>query len=178
MLKTITVCLMLICCSVHLFAQTDSTNISTPVPTKDTIAAPPIDPAHAVATVMQATLKIWIKGFRSLKGSVFVGLYNKPQGFATENAYRNFSYEITGTEMWVAFDSLVKGSYAIAIIHDENNNHKLDQGEMGIPVEGYGFSNDARGLFGPPDFRLAMFYFAGTATKTVVINLLYPKKIK
>lgn len=125
-----------------------------------------------------ANLKIWVKGFRSLKGSVFVGLYNKPQGFASENSYRNFSYEITGSEMWVSFDTLNKGNYAIAVIHDENNNQKLDQGDMGIPIEGYGFSNDARGLFGPPDFRLAMFYFSASSDKTISINLLYPKKLK
>ncbi len=125
-----------------------------------------------------ASLKIWVKGFKNVKGSVFVGLYNKPQGFASENAFRNFSYEISGPEICVTFDTLSKGNYAVAVIHDENNNHKLDQGEMGIPTEGYGFSNDARGLFGPPDFRLAMFYFAATADKSIIINLLYPKKPK
>lgn len=125
-----------------------------------------------------ANLKIWIKGFHNTKGTVFVGMYNKPQGFASENTYRNFSKEINGTEMWITFDSLVKGSYALAIIHDENNNQKLDQGEMGIPVEGYGFSNDARGVFGPPDFRLAVFYFSGTSDKSIIVNLFYPKKLK
>jgi uncharacterized protein (DUF2141 family) len=130
------------------------------------------------AEAQQANLKIWIKGFRNTKGTVFAGLYNKPQGFATETAYRGVSYEITGTEMWVTFDSIPKGSYAVAIIHDENSNKKLDQGEIGIPVEGYGFSNDARGLFGPPDFRLAMFYFSASADKTIVVNLLYPKKMQ
>lgn len=178
MQKTIVIILFLLCCSTQLYSQTDSVNSLEPKVKADSIITPPINPATVAIAVMEATLKIWIKGFHSLKGSVFVGLYNRPQGFATENAFKNFSYDITGAEMWVAFDSLAKGNYAIAIIHDENNNHKLDQGEMGIPVEGYGFSNDARGLFGPPDFRLAMFYFAGTTTKTVVINLLYPKKIK
>ena len=130
------------------------------------------------AGAQQANLKIWIKGFRNTKGTIFAGLYNKPQGFATETAYRSVSNEITGTEMWVTFDSIPKGSYAVAIIHDENSNKKLDQGEMGIPIEGYGFSNDARGIFGPPDFRLAMFYFSANADKTIIVNLLYPKKMQ
>jgi uncharacterized protein (DUF2141 family) len=175
MLKKITLALSLLFCSMILMAQKDT--VANPS-IADTAIQKPHNPEHPPIPTPQAALKVWIKAFRSLKGSVFVGLYNKPQGFASQNAFRAFSYEISGTEMWVTFDSLAKGSYAAAIIHDENNNQKLDQGEMGIPVEGYGFSNDARGLFGPPDFRLAMFYFSGTADKTIVINLLYPKKIK
>jgi uncharacterized protein (DUF2141 family) len=134
--------------------------------------------SSADAFAQSASIKVWIKGIHNTIGKMFVGLYNKPQGFASEKAFRNLSTEITGTEMWITFDSISKGSYALAIIHDENNNGKLDVGEMGLPVEGYGFSNDARGVFGPPDFRLAMFFFTATADKSVIVNLLYPKKPK
>jgi uncharacterized protein (DUF2141 family) len=158
-------------------AQSDTLKSAVTTP-PDTVKPVVVQPEVLHPVSPMAALKIWIKGFKSLRGSVFVGLYNKPQGFASEKAYRNFSFEITGTEMWVTFDSLVKGSYAVAVIHDENNNRKLDQGEMGIPTEGYGFSNDAKGMFGPPDFRLAMFYFSATGDKTIIINLLYPKKLK
>lgn len=123
-----------------------------------------------------ASLKILIKGFQHTSGNVFVGLYNKPSGFASEDTYMNFSGLILSKDVWIVFDSIPKGTYAIAIIHDENNNQKLDQGEFGIPVEGYGFSNDARGILGPPDFRTAMFSFSGTSDKTIIINLIYPKK--
>ncbi len=177
MLKKIIYSLVFTLCTGLVYSQTDTVSQTQAVAPPDTILPVKTDTIKTQPAV-NATLKIWIKGFHSLKGSVFVGLYNRPQGFATENSYRSFSYEITGAEMWVAFDSLPKGSYAAAIIHDENNNRKLDQGEMGIPIEGYGFSNDARGMFGPPDFRLAMFYFNGTSNKTIIINLLYPKKLK
>jgi uncharacterized protein (DUF2141 family) len=43
------------------------------------------------------------------------------------------------------------GSYAVAAYHDENNNDKLDKAFTGIPNEKYGFSNNVRGIFGPPD---------------------------
>ena len=54
------------------------------------------------------------------------------------------------------FDNLTPGVYAVKYIHDENLNGKLDMGMFG-PKEGYGFSNDARGSFGPPDFEDQVF---------------------
>jgi len=48
------------------------------------------------------------------------------------------------------------GKYAISVIHDENNNGKFDRNWLGIPKEGYGFSNDVMGSFGPPDFDRAV----------------------
>lgn len=188
MLKKIIIFSLFLAGSIALRAQTDTVKIPIiivePVIVQPVIIAPgmdtpvPADTAKVVPAVAVCKLKIWVKGIRSLKGSLFIGLYNKPSGFGTDKAYRGVSYEISGTEMWVTFDSIPKGSFAVAIIHDENNNRKLDAGEMGIPVEGYGFSNDARGLFGPPDYRLAMFYVNGLNDKTIIINMLYPKKIK
>jgi len=53
----------------------------------------------------------------------------------------------------VNIDSLQSGKYAVQYYHDKNSNGKLDTGAMGIPEEGYGSSNDARGFMGPPDFQ-------------------------
>lgn len=52
---------------------------------------------------------------------------------------------------------LPKGNYAIAIFHDANDNDKLDRAFTGIPTEFYGFSNNARGMFGPPDLEDQLF---------------------
>ncbi len=52
---------------------------------------------------------------------------------------------------------LPEGSYAIACFHDANNNDELDRTFTGIPSEAYGFSNDARGVFGPPDLSDQLF---------------------
>lgn len=47
------------------------------------------------------------------------------------------------------------------MFHDENSNGKLDRNFMGIPREGVGASNGARGHFGPPKFGDAEFHFLG-----------------
>lgn len=57
-------------------------------------------------------------------------------------------------------EDLTAGNYAISVIHDENNNKQLDSNMFGIPKEAYGFSNDARGMFGPASFEDSQFQLA------------------
>jgi uncharacterized protein (DUF2141 family) len=59
------------------------------------------------------------------------------------------------------FTGLRPGTYAISVFHDENSNGKLDTNFLGIPKEGVGASNDAKGHFGPPKFADAAFQFPG-----------------
>jgi uncharacterized protein (DUF2141 family) len=56
------------------------------------------------------------------------------------------------------------GTYAVACLHDENKNGKLDTGLFGIPKEGTVASNHAKGFMGPPSFDKAKFSFSGTAS--------------
>jgi len=70
------------------------------------------------------------------------------------------------------FDNLAEGEYGVAVIHDENKNEKLDFNEMGMPLEGYGHSNNPAKRPGPPDFNETKFLFAGPST-TVTVNLIY-----
>lgn len=62
---------------------------------------------------------------------------------------------------------LASGDYAIALIHDENGNGRLDT-RFGIPIEGVGFSNNPRLLFGPPSFAAARFAVTDGATDETV----------
>lgn len=62
---------------------------------------------------------------------------------------------------------LPPGTYAIGIFHDVNLNNKMDNNFLGIPVEQFGFSNNARALFGPPDFEDAAFLLKGSASQSI-----------
>jgi uncharacterized protein (DUF2141 family) len=44
---------------------------------------------------------------------------------------------------------------AIAVYQDLDSNDVLTKNGLGIPTEPYGFSNNARGTFGPPRFDKA-----------------------
>ena len=61
-----------------------------------------------------------------------------------------------GEAHWTVKD-LAPGTYTVRVYHDENDNGELDISVLGVPQEAYGFSNDARGRFGPPDFEEAAF---------------------
>jgi len=72
--------------------------------------------------------------------------------------------------MKAALKNVPEGTYAIALFHDSNSNGKFDKGALGVPSEGYGFSNNASALLGPPRFTDAAFEVKGE--KTVIIKLI------
>lgn len=69
------------------------------------------------------------------------------------------------------FDHVPPGTWAIALIHDENGNGRLDT-MMGIPKEGFGFSRNPAIRFGPPAFADAAFAL-GTAAVTQSVRVKY-----
>jgi uncharacterized protein (DUF2141 family) len=66
---------------------------------------------------------------------------------------------VTGEAQTIVLKKLPEGNYAIAIFQDLNGNGLLDKRGMGVPAEPFGFSNDARGKYGPPKFKNASFSF-------------------
>jgi len=67
--------------------------------------------------------------------------------------------------------NLPAGKYSVATFHDENDSGNLATNALGVPTEGYGFSNDPQGAEGPTKFAQAAFDFDGKAAKTIVIHL-------
>ncbi len=61
-------------------------------------------------------------------------------------ATRMMMIKVRDREARCDFEDIPPGRYALAVIHDENMNGKLDANWLGVPKEGYGFSNDAKGL--------------------------------
>lgn len=72
------------------------------------------------------------------------------------------------------FTDLSAGRFAAAVFHDENNNGEFDNDFLGTPTEGYGFSRNAAGSFGPPRFGdAAVDVAAGGKTVRTTVNLTY-----
>jgi uncharacterized protein (DUF2141 family) len=69
--------------------------------------------------------------------------------------------KIRDTQARCDFLDIPPGTYALAVIHDENMNGKLDTNWLGVPREGYGFSNDVKGLLSAPEFSAASFQYDG-----------------
>ena len=105
-----------------------------------------------------ASLDVGIDGLRSAKGELLVCLTTEPEHFPDcqdDPAARRLTVatQRAGT---LHFNGLPSGTYALAMIHDENGNDRLDT-FAGIPREGVGFSRNPRLTFGPPRFKAAGF---------------------
>ena len=116
------------------------------------------------------SLTVSIKNISSDKGTLRVGIFNSQTDFLKKQLYGQIIKSKSG-DMKVVFENIPVGAYAISIIHDENENGELDSNLFGIPKEGFGFSNDAMGTFGPPSFEKASFNLKENSTMTV--NLKY-----
>nr|WP_298898546.1 DUF2141 domain-containing protein [uncultured Altererythrobacter sp.] len=68
----------------------------------------------------------------------------------------------------LTFTDVEAGAYAIALLHDENDNGKADRALGMMPKEGFGFSRDARVRMGPPKFDDAVFDFDGTEASLTI----------
>jgi len=119
--------------------------------------------AMLAAAAPVTRLDVAIDNVRSAKGMIRICLTADPDNFPgcvdDANALtRNIPASVHAT----SFAGLPQRGYALAVIHDENSNAKLDT-LAGIPREGYGFSRNAAVRFGPPRFDAARFMVAGDA---------------
>ncbi|WP_293980860.1 DUF2141 domain-containing protein [Sphingobium sp.] len=104
-------------------------------------------------------------GLRSAKGKVLVCVTRHPDHFpdCSDDPDKR-SFAVPAKSGQIPLGMLTPGQYAIAIIHDENNNGRLDT-FAGIPREGVGFSRNPALHFGAPSFRSASFAIAGSAVE-------------
>jgi len=119
-----------------------------------------------------AQVKVVIKNLKNKKGKVFIGLYETSKAFPKpEKVSKGFKITPQEAEKGYIVEVLQNKSYAFAIFHDENNNGELDKNTWGIPKEGYAFSNNVMGTFGPPSFEKASFTCNGVfCTQYIDLN--------
>lgn len=116
---------------------------------------------NALADDHVVDLRLTMNGFRNDKGVVRIAITNTREAFEAQKddplPFRKVSTTIHNGKASLVIESLPKGEYAIKVFHDENNNNNLDLNSLGIPKEEYGFSNNVRVRFGPPEYEEARF---------------------
>ncbi len=109
-------------------------------------------------------IHVRILNIRNSTGTVDCALFESPAGFPTEflrSATNVMVIKIQKTQARCDFESIPSGNYAIAVIHDQNMNGRLDANLLGIPTEGYGFSKNAVVVSSAPSFSAASFPYDG-----------------
>jgi uncharacterized protein (DUF2141 family) len=111
-------------------------------------------PATQAATAPVApTLSVTIKDLRSRKGVLIFGVFSQPDGFPNvekKSVYWEVRDASSDDLTFVAH--LPPGKYAASVLHDENRSGDMDKGFGGLPLEGYGVTNNPK-----PKMRAATF---------------------
>ncbi len=116
------------------------------------------------------TLTVQIVNIKDNVGQIAVAIYNSEKEFMKTRYQGKITKAIKG-EVEVIFENLPAGSYGLSVMHDSNENGKLDSNFFGMPKEGFGFSNNAMGSFGPPGFDKAKVDLL--SNKKISISLKY-----
>jgi uncharacterized protein (DUF2141 family) len=116
-----------------------------------------------------ATLTLELQNLRTKTGHVFISVSADAETFKGKGrpaaAQR---VAVTGERLTVTFPDLAPGTYAVSLFHDANGNGKLDTNLIGIPTEGYGFSNNV-GARGRPRFDEAKFTLGADGTTLTLV---------
>jgi uncharacterized protein (DUF2141 family) len=110
-----------------------------------------------------STIVVQLNGIKEPTGQVLLSLFRSEEGFPThpEKAFRWKTAKVTSSSLIISLDGLPLGSYAIAVVHDENSNAVMDRDWFGMPDEPYGISNNVTSTFTPPTFDEAKFTVTG-----------------
>jgi uncharacterized protein (DUF2141 family) len=120
-------------------------------------------------------IHVKILNIKNSIGTVACALFESSDGFPADYlrmATNVMVIKIRKTQARCDFEDIPPGTYAMAVVHDENMNGKLDTNWLGVPTEGYGFSNDAKGILGAPSFSAASFMYDGQ-NDDLTISLRY-----
>jgi uncharacterized protein (DUF2141 family) len=112
-----------------------------------------------IGYAQNSEITINISGLKTDKGKCMVYLYNSKKGYSAgpNKAINTATGKITNGKSTLVLKDTTDGEYVITVVHDENNNSKLDTNFLGMPKEGVGVSNNAKGSFGPPSYEDSKF---------------------
>lgn len=132
-------------------------------------------PAGCTGPKSDTWVNVTIEGLRNSKGLVVFTLYPddatrflKPQGslYVTRVSARA---GLAHGCMYLP----APGAYGLALYHDENANGNIDRNGLGIPKEGFGFSNNPKIFLSAPGFKKVRFVASGP-TASLRIRMKYP----
>lgn len=118
--------------------------------------------ATKASEVKSGDLRVLVNGFDNDEGHMLIALSNSRadyEGGQGDTVFRGGMAHIADGQSSFVFENIPFGEYAIRMFHDEDNDQELNTNFLGIPTEDYGFSNNASGTFGPPDYDDAKFLF-------------------
>ena len=120
------------------------------------------------------SLVIHVTGFRNTKGVLGAELFTSSAGWPEDvnKSFRHEHFPIEGDHATARFDHIPAGNYGVVVLHDENENEKLDRNVFLVPKEGFGFANNPHVLLAAPPIEKATIPVTCPET-TTEIRLIY-----
>ena len=126
----------------------------------------------------KSTLEIRFEGIRTSKGMIAIGINTSEEGWPRkpQMELQWVKGELKDGVFVARIPDLPYGTYAVSVLDDENSNLEMDM-VLGIPKEGWGFSEN-------PPFKLSAPKFSECAFKInqpvhqITISLRYAGKGK
>jgi uncharacterized protein (DUF2141 family) len=133
------------------------------------MGAVPQEPANSCPS-WGSPIHVHIHGIRNAQGTVKAVLYGpNPQDFLVKGKKADKEREPAEEgSMTLCVAARKKWQYAVVVYHDENDNHKFDRNWIGLPTEGFGFSNNPTLFLAPPSFEESAFEINGDLTHVEV----------
>jgi uncharacterized protein (DUF2141 family) len=121
--------------------------------------------------IVKSSIKFEISNIKEEVGRINVALFNSEDSYNKEEYLDTRILEFTGNSVVGEFSDLEPGVYVVSCYHDKNLNQELDKNILGIPTEGFGFSNNPQILFDAPDYNNVKFNLNDNAEVFLQINL-------
>ena len=126
----------------------------------------------ATPALIASPLVLVIKNLKSTSAPVVVGLYGVKNKFPDpKGQMKIYKFKPHGKELTAKIRNLKYGQYALAIYQDVNSSGKIDKNFIGIPTEGYAFSNNYKPTIKAPNFDDCKFDYnakSNTVTMTMI----------
>lgn len=117
-----------------------------------------------------ATLSIKVINIKEKSGVIYLGVYDKKEVFKEfDKSFLSKAVSIDSDTIDLSFKNIPYGQYCVSLFHDINHNKILDKNFLGIPKEGYGFSNNPN-VFGEPSFDDAKFELSSDKKLTIEVK--------
>ncbi|MBW6502468.1 MAG: DUF2141 domain-containing protein [Bacteroidales bacterium] len=126
-------------------------------------------------SVLAQTVNIEITGLRSDKGQIVIGVFKNSESYLKEEPYINkiFSKELTQDGAKSVSFGLEPGIYGLCLLDDENGNGKMEYNFLGMPKEGFGFSDYYHSGIKKPKFDSFRFTIKKDETRNITIRIRY-----
>lgn len=121
----------------------------------------------AATAAHSADLVIDVDGIEQSKGEILVALYGQGDTWLRKPRAGQRVVATAGRTQ-VVFRDLPEGEYAAAVFQDLDGDGRLARNSHGMPLEPWGFTNDAAAPYGPPDYSAARIAVTAAGTNAVV----------